>query len=177
MFDWCNPCILFLNTSGWLPLRLSTSSTTREILRLMYYPQFRHCLFNSPPLAPFLRHLSPAVTFRLYVLQNAAIERSYYPTPNHQAEEAPFIGCPQLLVLMPFISGSHVLLLQSEGLVTRDSLNIHCHLFIFLPILILKRWKSNSCFIQEHSPSTCTIKSIYHSRIIHVPLLKYIKTG
>ena len=86
-----------------------------------------------------LRHLSPAVTFRLYILQNAATERNYYPTPNHQAEGAHFIGCPQLQVLMPFISVSHVLLLQSEVSVTRDSLNTHCHLFIFLPILISKR--------------------------------------
>lgn len=45
----------------------------------------------------------------------------------------------------------------------------------FLPTLILKRWKSNSCFIQEHSPSTCTIKSIYYSRKTPVLLLKYIK--
>ena len=157
--------------------KISTSSTTREILRLLYNPQFLHCRFNRPPLAPILRHLSPAVTFWLYVLQNAATERNYSPTPNHQVEGAPFIGCPQLLVPMPFISGSHVLLLQSEGLVIRDSLNIHCHLFIFLPILILKRWISNSFFIQEHSPSTCTIKPIYHSWITPVPFLKYIKSG
>lgn len=101
---------------------------------------FVNVFSTAPPLAPILRHLSPAVTFRLYILQNAATERSYYPTPNHQEEGAPFISCPQLLVLMPFISGSHVLLLQSEGLVTRNSLNniVICLFFTNLNFKTLK---------------------------------------